>query len=202
MNFPIIDCSAGRTQSMRISMLSAPRLIWAVNRIPMMTNTERKTIFFMHDRRKNSAFSPFSQSAIRNPQSALFQYLSGLARPQEQIEVVHVDADLHGELLQLFFNRKIARAGRRPDAFADHPHLSEAVQNMFIQDGIAGKPDIPEKVARLFIAQTLNLLVLREKIAPCVTAIKGLDQFFQPESAGALEIVPRMDDIGGPYPPE
>jgi hypothetical protein len=47
MSFPIIAFSGDRTLSISMRRLRHPRLIWAGNRMPMMTSAERKMIFFM-----------------------------------------------------------------------------------------------------------------------------------------------------------
>src|SRR5574341_403855 len=130
MSFPITAFSGGLTLSMRMSRASAPRLICAANRMLMMISAESRMIFFICCRR-NSACALFFQSAFRTPQSALFQNLPGLSRPQEQVQMVHVDAELLGELLQLFLDRKVPRARRGTHPRADHAHLAEAVQDVF-----------------------------------------------------------------------
>ena len=70
--------------------------------------------------------------------------------------MVHVDPDLPGKTGPVFSlsqdSRRVSWAGA---SVSDHAHLAKAVQDMLVQDRIAGESDVPEKVARFLIPQAL-----------------------------------------------
>src|SRR5512143_3425015 len=197
INFPITAFSGGLTLSARIRRLTNTRFIWTVNRMLIITSTESTMIFFMALLMLYTSLSPAfitkRSSAPRcqcakqtsslsrfiahfhllrfTPLDRLFQYFAGLARPQKQVEMVHIDADILGEPFKPFFYREVPRASCGTHSFADHTHLAQAVQYVLVQDRIAGKPDVPEKVACLFVSQTFDRSILSEKITAQVPAV-------------------------------
>ena len=141
---------------------------------------------------------PLIDSLLPTPYSPLFQNHAGFVGPEQEIEFVEVDFNILGEFSHPVFDGQILffRAGRIRRI--DHSDLIEGSQYVFVQDCVASIAYVSQVMAGLFVADALDARVPREEVAARLHIIaERIEPLPEPQSAVALQKIPRVNDVSG-----
>src|SRR5215213_4526909 len=125
----------------------------------------------------------------------LFQNLSGLHGPEHQIKLVEIHTHVARECTQLLFRLQITSARGGWFGRVRHAKLAEATQDMLIQNGVAAKTYVAQKVAGFLVAEPLDAPLAGQPVAPLYRISETDQPLSEPHPAIFAQVVARGDDI-------
>src|ERR1044072_606273 len=96
----------------------------------------------------------------------LLEDFSRLHGPENQIELVKIDADVASKPNQLLLNFEILPSRRRWFGLIDHTDFSQTSHHVLIKNRVAFHADVAQEVTGFLVTQSFDLLFLGQPIAP------------------------------------